>query len=45
MLLVHEGGKEVSHDGSRVEEVEGGKGGKDGDVGEGEGKTEGDGDG
>ena len=42
MLLVHEGEKEVSPDGNRVEEAEGGK---DGDVGEGEGKTEGDGDG
>ena len=39
---MHEGEKEVSHDGSRVEEAEGRK---DGDVGEGEGKTEGDGDG
>ena len=39
---MHEGKKEVSHDGSRVEEAEGGK---DGDVREGEGKTEGDGDG
>ena len=42
MLLVHEGEKEVSHDGNRVEEAEGGK---DGDDGEGEGETEGDGDG
>ena len=42
MLLVHEGEKEVSHDGSQVEEAEDGK---DGDVGEGEGETEGDGDG
>ena len=36
MQLVHEGKKTVSHDGSRVEETE------DGDVREGEGKTEGD---
>ena len=42
MLLVHEGEKEVSLDGNRVEEAEGGT---DRDVGEGEGKTEGDGDG
>ena len=40
--LVHEGEKTVSHDGSRVEEAEDGK---DGDVGEGEGETEGDRDG
>ena len=39
---MHEGEKEVSYDGNRVEETEGGM---DGDVGEGEGKTEGDGDG
>ena len=37
--LVHESKKTVSHDRSRVEETEGG------DVGESEGKTEGDGDG
>ena len=42
VLLVHEGEKKVPHDGSRVEEAEGGE---DGDAGEGEGKTEGDGDG
>ena len=39
---MHEGEKEVSHDGNRVEEAEGGK---DGDVGEGGGEAEGDGDG
>ena len=39
---MHEGEKTVPHDGSRVEEVEGGE---NGDVGEGEGETEGDGDG
>ena len=42
MQLVHEGEKTVPHDGSRVEEAEGGE---NGDVGEGEGETEGDGDG
>ena len=42
MQLVYEGEKAVPYDGDRVEEAEGGK---DGDVGEGEGKTEGDGDG
>ena len=42
MLLVHEGEKEVPYDGDRVEETEGGT---DRDVREGEGKTEGDGDG
>ena len=42
MLLVHEGKKTVSHDGSRVEEAEDGKGR---DVGEGERETEGDGNG
>ena len=42
MQLVHKGKKMVSHDGSRVEEAEDGK---DGDVGEGEGETEGNGDG
>ena len=42
MLLVHEGEKEVSYDRSRVEEMEDGK---DGDVGESEGETEGNGDG
>ena len=39
---MHEGEKEVSHDGNRVEEAEGGR---DVDVGEGERETEGDGDG
>ena len=37
MQLVHEGEKTVPHDGSRVEEAEGGE---NRDVGEGEGKTE-----
>ena len=41
MQLVHEGEKTVSHDGSRVEEAEGRE---NGDVGEGKGETEGDGD-
>ena len=39
--MVHEGEKEVPYDGDWVEETEGGR---DRDVGEGEGKTEGDGD-
>ena len=42
VMLVHKGEKMVSHDGSRVEEAEDGK---DGDVGEGERKMEGDGNG
>ena len=42
MLLVHEGKKTVSYDGSRVEETEDGK---CRDVGEGERETEGDEDG